>query len=141
MDKQVLLMKLLQVGGGIRQEQRGNKEHCCKGMSPIARDVLCLLLKEGNLNQRTIAKIMKVTGQAVSELMKKLECKELITRKQGEWNNENIISLTPKGLETATQLQDKIQEMAECRFTNFTEEEMNNLFALLEKIENNAQAL
>ncbi|MFI3249593.1 MAG: MarR family transcriptional regulator [Eubacteriales bacterium] len=110
-------------------------------MSPVAQNTLCLLLKEGSMNQRTIAKNSNVTGQAVSEVVKKLEARELIVREQGELNNENIISLTEKGREKAMELQKKISITAKGLLQDFSIEEQIQLFSLLEKIEKNQKKL
>lgn len=159
MEKKLLLIKLMVVSGGIRQEQRRghgpHKEgqnhpeesghHCGhpKGphgergphkLSPVAQSALCLLSEKGSLNQRTIAKSLNVTGQAVSELVKKLAMHELIRKELGELNNENIITLTEKGAEKAQEINQKLQTMATELFVSFTQEEIDTLFNLLEKI-------
>lgn len=152
MQKQRLLMKLLETVGGVRQAQRSEKiphgeEMPCHRpsaqgkMSPIAQSVLCLLLHEGNLNQRTIAKYMGVSGQAISEIIKKMQAHGMAERKQGEQNNENIISLTPAGLEKAQMIDQKMLAQAEGLFVDFTEAEMQTLQTLLEKIQHNHQAM
>lgn len=86
------------------------------------------------MNQRTIAKKMNVTGQAVSELMKKFQEKGLILRESGEQNNENIISLTPLGRERGEELQRRHRKLAQTLFQNFTSEERENFAYLLEKM-------
>ncbi len=157
MQKQRLLMKLLETAGGIRQAQRSERMHhgegMCHGeempcrppahgkMSPIAQSVLCLLLHEGNLNQRTIAKYMGVSGQAISEIVKKMEAHGITERKQGEQNNENIISLTPAGMQKAQEIDRKVLTQAEGLFVDFSEAEMETLQVLLEKIQQNHQAM
>lgn len=157
MTNEVILMKLLGISEEVRQKHRDKhkkeretrqcdwkneeewkKKHHHK-MSPVAQNTLCLLLKEGAMNQRTIAKNSRVTGQAVSEVMKKLEARELITRQQGEQNNENIISLTEKGREKAVELQEKMSNIAETLLLDFSQQEREQLFSLLEKIEKNQE--
>ncbi len=130
-----------------RGHGRGEKHHgeCgCKQkpddgihMPPSARKLLCVLLREGSLNQRNIANMTNVTAQAVSEMIKKLEHKELIQKESGEINNENIISLTEKGMEIANKLEAQAQEYAEKLFAGFTEEEMKSLHNLIEKLYEN----
>lgn len=165
MDKKIVLMELLETVDIIRHEDSGHhkrkKEDCSSEkqdrsqeknydktqeerqrrhrskISLPAQNALCLLLKEGSLNQRSIAKQVHVTGQAISELMKKLESREWVLRTQGEQNNENIITLTEKGKEKARELEEKRQKRAETLFKDFTEEEMKSLLELLEKISRN----
>lgn len=152
MDKKLLLMKLIEISGEIRQEQRGKhgpkeegqdhpkgkhphgKEGRGHKMSPVTQSALCLLAEKGSLNQRTIAKSLNVTGQAVSDLVKKLEVHELISKESGEHNNENIITLTEKGTAKAQEVNQKLQTMATELFASFTQEEMDTFSSLLEKI-------
>lgn len=158
MTNEIILMKLIGITEEVRHRQRGkhektrgtldhtsesteNRKNHRNKMSPVAQNTLCLLLKEGSMNQRTIAKNSNVTGQAVSEVVKKLEARELIVREQGELNNENIISLTEKGREKAMELQKKISITAKGLLQDFSIEEQIQLFSLLEKIEKNQKKL
>lgn len=164
MDKKIALMELLETVDSIRHDEKGRgkhgkqkrgeasekqqrkehdenhseKKHKNK-MSLPAQNTLCLLLKEGSLNQRSIAKQVHVTGQAISELMKKLELREWVLRTHGEQNNENIITLTEKGAEKARALEAKREKTAEQLFHNFTEEEIKSLHYLLGKISRNIE--
>ncbi len=101
----------------------------------MTQNALYLLAEKGSLNQRNMANSLHVTGQAVSELLKKLEERELITKESGELNNENIISLTPKGAEIAKKVHDTMQGMSEEFFADFSQEEMETLYQLLLKVE------
>lgn len=134
MEKEVLLIKLLDTAGGIRRELHA-KEPPHHKTTPILQNVLCLLLKKGSMNQRTIAKNIGVSGQAISELMKKMQEENLIKRVSGEFNNENIISLTEEGIMSAKDAQIKIEQFGAKFFKNFTSDEICNLFFLLEKIQ------
>lgn len=163
MKKETLLLKLFHTVGDIRNDPqfKGEKSHGKyhhrekekdssppdeektkkrrEKLSPLAQSTLCLLRDEGSMNQRAIAKANQVTGQAVSDLMKKLEGKELISRKQGNINNETIISLTEKGEAKADEVKLRLLALAEKYFTNFSEEEMSTLFLLLEKMEHSQE--
>lgn len=149
MDKKKLLLELLETADNIRHRDKKEGKHSQKKgppdstgerkkhhnkMSFPSQNALCLLLKEGSLNQRSIAKQVQVTGQAISELMKKLESRELVLRTQGEQNNENIITLTPKGEEKARELEEKREKTAEILFRDFTKEEMESFLFLLNKV-------
>ncbi len=151
MEQKLVLMKLLEVSGEIRQEQRGKrikkegetrpkreghteKEGGGHKLSPVTQSALCLLAEKGSLNQRTIAKSLNVTGQAVSDLVKKLEGREMIAKEAGEHNNENIITLTEKGKEKATEVSQKMETMATELFATFSQEELDILDRLLEKL-------
>lgn len=152
MTNEMILMKLLGISEEIRHNKRGKSSNSTEtGMqegekkkkhhkiSPSAQNALSLLLKEGAMNQRTIAKNSNVSGQAISEVMKKLEGKELIRREQGEINNENIVSLTEKGREKAIELEEKMAKMAKLLLADFTLDEREQLCFLLEKMEKNQE--
>lgn len=121
-------------GCGHGRPPHGPEGH---GIHPSSKKLLCILLQEGNLNQRNIANMMNVTAQAVSEMIKKLEAKELITKENGEINNENIISLTEKGREIAEHIDKQTKEYAEKLFRDFTDEECQILHDLMEKLYKN----
>ncbi|MFI3116284.1 MAG: winged helix-turn-helix transcriptional regulator [Clostridia bacterium] len=150
MKKEALLLKMMEnVGRGRRGENKHKKSHKDlkqaenkeekkehhRKMSPVAENILILLYREGSMNQRKIAQRTNVTGQAVSELMKKFCEHGLIIRESGDLNNENIISLTEKGLEYGKKCEEKISKLADRLFRNFTEEDLDNLAVLLDKME------
>lgn len=163
MTKQDLLMELLKTTGDIRRvgdniykkdknkkhedsyKEQKEKEHRKKyensykekGHRKIfnfSQSLMCLLLKEGRLNQRTIAKSLNISSQAVSEMVKKLEVKEFIIKEQGDMNNENIISLTEKGKEKAEEDKKNIEELSDKIFGLFSEEDLESFYNMLEKI-------
>lgn len=107
-----------------------------KKMTPLAESTLCLLLREGSMNQSSIARKMNVSGQAISELMKKFEARELIVRVSGEFNNANIITLTQEGEEKAIEYSEKVKETAENLFKDFTDAELAIFTILLNKMRN-----
>ncbi|MFI3115624.1 MAG: MarR family transcriptional regulator [Clostridia bacterium] len=150
MDKYELLMTMTEIVGRVHRNSSKNKrkKECCernkgefkektgkslKNMSPLAESTLCLLLREGAMNQSAIARHMYVSSQAISELMKRLETRELIIRVSGEYNNSNIIRLTKLGEDTARAYEKKSNEVAEKLFGNFTEEEIVIFNLLLNK--------
>lgn len=118
------------------EKHEKHRRHKSK-MSPVSRNVLTLLLKEDNVNQRTLAQNCRVSGQAISDSIKKLEEHELIVKAQGEVNNENLISLTQRGREKAEHLQNKMQRLASDLFDGFTQDELESFTNLVEKLENN----
>lgn len=144
MKKEEVLLKMMEtVGRGRRGEKKGKKhpdspenpKEKRKKLSPVAENVLILLYREGSMNQRTLAQRSNVTGQAVSELMKKFQEYELIVRESGDLNNENIISLTEKGRERGKKCEEKIRTRAEILFRDFSEEDLETLSDLLDKME------
>lgn len=107
-------------------------------MSGPTKEVFYLLLKEGSLNQRSIASRIGVSPQAISLMIKKLETKGIIKKEQGVQHNENIITLTEDGKEFASQVENYIGTVSNSVFENFTEDEMSTFSELLEKIKQNS---
>lgn len=170
MNKQNVLVDFLRISESIRtgKHHRGKKHHKrdverkskdidCGGkyndcgnngekfhrrrMSATSENVLCLLLKEGSLNQRNIAKTMNISAQAVSEMIKKLLDNELINKENGELNNENIITLTEKGVKLANKIDKKMSVIAESIFDDFTQDDMDKFIYFIEKIRKNQENL
>lgn len=149
MKKEELLLKMMEnIGRGRlgRKKHKHKKNHSDMEhkekkkerifrLSPVAENTLILLYREGRMNQRTIAQRTNVTGQAVSELMKKFHEHGLIVRESGDLNNENIVVLTEKGLECGKKCEEKICQLAESLFRNFTTEDLTTLSLLLDKME------
>lgn len=150
LSKEELLMTMTEIVGRVRRDSSEKsvnkaKKGCRKPdtnetsakfkkkMTPLAESTLCLLLREGDMNQNTIARHMYVSAQAISELMKKFETRELITRISGEYNNANIIRLTELGEETAKEYAANSKKVAENIFQHFTEEELAIFTLLLNK--------
>ncbi|MFI3227173.1 MAG: MarR family transcriptional regulator [Clostridia bacterium] len=151
MDKKQLLIKFLGVmqdskPDGKRKHRRKHNDEECKNhecrdektdeirLPPSAKNTLMVLLEEKNLNQRTLAKRMNITAQGVSDVIKKLEEKELILRHRGEVYNENIIELTEKGEQTAKILDERTKIHSESLFENFTEDDLAKFDELLGKL-------
>ncbi len=106
-------------------------------LSFTAKRTICILLDEQSINQRSISKRLGVSAQTVSEMIKNLEAKELIIKAQGELNNENIITLTDKGKEIATETNKRIAYTADRVFIGLSSEEIDTLGNILKKISEN----
>lgn len=149
MEKYEVLEKFFSVNNGVQEYRHKRREEYLKQnpcqvenvkkdvvekLSPTSKNVLILLLSLGSMNQRTIAKSVDVSSQAVSETIKKLEQNECITKSLGAVNNENIISLTSKGTELAKTLKGRLEKHANYVFENFSDSDLQTLFELLDKI-------
>lgn len=153
--KQDLLMQFLQTSELLKYGINDNRKHhknkesrevtkeninhrnSHKKMSFGARNTLLLLLNHERLNQRNIAKMLNISAQAVSEIIKKLLERELINKNNGELNNENIITLTAEGKVIAEKFNIKINLLADNIFKDFSEEEIKILENLITKIQQN----
>lgn len=105
-------------------------------LNHTSKAILCNLLrnKEDTINQRNLASMLKVSPQAVCESIKKLENLELVIKKSGTQKNENLISLTKLGEEKATLLNEKIVNHSNEVFKDFTDDELQEFYRLLDKI-------
>lgn len=158
--KKELLMDLLQVTellksgnkhhrrreGNHKKEQcqehegeKGGKRERRKKMSFGTRMTLWLLLQEESLNQRNIAKKMNISAQAVSEIIKKLVEQELVHKESGEFNNENIITLTEQGKLVANRIDQKMSRLSEHMLKDFTKEELQTFHMLIQKMNDNKE--
>lgn len=151
MEKEDLLLKMMENLGRSRgekkhdrkkhhshdkaEDQREKERKPHHKLSPVAEHTLYLLYHEGSMNQRSLARRLQVTGQAVSELMKKFEEKGFIIRQSGDLNNENMVYLTEKGQEKGKECLEKLQKRANLLFRNFTEEDLKTMDLLLDKME------
>ncbi len=149
MEKYQVLAKLFGVSARLRQDKVKHKQAQAREktaeeqlwtkeietLSNSGRNVLCSLKNNGSTNQRTLAKQMDISAQAVSETVKKLEQGGYITKEGGVQNNENFIALTPRGEEVADVLDRRIKQHAEVVLKNLNEQELETLYALLVKLE------
>ncbi|MFI3206570.1 MAG: MarR family transcriptional regulator [Clostridia bacterium] len=143
MTKKQLLMELLSINHSINphkkyghHKERGEKKIGKEDLRipPSAKNILLVLLEEKNINQRTISKRMSITAQGVSDVIKKLENKELIVREKGEVYNENIISLTEKGMALAKKIDEQTTACSEKLFENLSDEDLKKFEELLSKL-------
>ena len=98
-----------------------------------------LLQKSNFINQETIAKYFYMDKGTIAKALRKLEQKNMISRKINENNQrEKIISITDEGMESMDLMKTVLEDWYECIFKGLTEEEMNSLNSIMEKIANNA---
>lgn len=139
MEKYQILVKIFEVNESLKKRPIESKEYQVEkdkvGRLPeSAKSILCFLLQKDSINQRTIAKSLNISAQAVSEAMKKLEEKGYIIKINGEINNENLIMLTEPGKTLAMKFDYHIKLQAEDALAQFTIEEIEELYRLMEKI-------
>lgn len=142
MEKDIVLAKFFQLTDKMKSHREAQRKledfspenHLFIKIPHSGKNLLRVLLKNGSLNQRSIAKLMEISSQAVSESVKKLEQNELIIKTCGQQNNENIIELTEKGREIAIKLDKGIKKHAESLFAKLTEEETEQFYQILKKL-------
>lgn len=77
---------------------------------------------------------MRISPQAVSENIKKLEKLGIIIKEPGLQKNENYIYLTGQGIELSKIFQDDIDRHVAAVFQDFSDLELEQLERLLDKL-------
>lgn len=96
------------------------------------QDAVLALLRQGPLNQKQIQEQLSTRPGSVSELISKLESKQLVERRRDENDRRRVVlSLTEKGQDAAMIHKER---PAEDLFAAFSEEEKEQLAGLLEKL-------
>lgn len=132
----VVLAKLFKVNELLRAQKKENlliDEFKLK-INHTGKEILRNLLNNDSINQRSLAGTLDVSPQAVSECIKKLESLDLVTKQSGTQKNENLISLTDFGRDCATELNKKIIAHSNKALKDFTDDELLQLYNLLNKI-------
>ncbi len=141
MQKEQLFLKLLRVSDLAKPKRIKKKDEEARltgnpNIGLAEKVILRILLDEKKINQRTIAKKMKISAQGVSENIKKLIEMEYVYKEQGVSYNENFILLTEKGEKRAQSLHHEFSKDADIFFSgvNLTQEELLILDILLSKM-------
>lgn len=139
MEKHILLVKCFETNEKLRKQIKksnfiSENDHIISKLSRSSRDLLGYLLINECRNQRNIAKHLNVSSQAVSEMIKKLIKLDLVVSKVGIINNEKLITLTALGVLVAKELDYRVRQDAIELFKNFSDDEVDCLFRLLNKI-------
>ena len=96
------------------------------------QDAVLALLRQGPMNQKQIQEQLSTRPGSVSELISKLESKQLVERRRDENDRRRVVlSLTEKGQVAALIHKER---PAEDLFAAFSEEEKEQLAGLLEKL-------
>lgn len=115
------------------EKETFHKLHALK-LPHSGRKMLSVLYAKGGMNQRALALQLGISPQAVSESVKKLEHLGYIIKENGSQKNENLISLTEEGGEMAKFLIDLIGHHASELFRTFSDDEVQQLGVLLDKL-------
>lgn len=129
------LLKLLHLSEYVKLAAKSNYKkhhHPLKNeMSKSSKRIL-ILLRNGDLNQRAISKKLMISPQAVSETIKKLEIEEYIIKDTSK--KETIIKLSEKGKIEAISFLKVIQSHADEFLKDFSDEELDLLIKLINKL-------
>lgn len=96
------------------------------------QDAVLALLRQGPLNQKQIQQLLSTRPGSVSELISKLESKQLVERRRDDDDRRRVVlSLTEKGQVAALIHKERASEDL---FAAFSPEEKEQLAGLLEKL-------
>ncbi len=109
-----------------------NSKHCShngKGR------ILKVLLEEGIMTQSDLQNTMDIRSGSLSEILSKMEDKQLITRKKDKDDKRKVkIKITEKGKETISLKEEEHKNKAKELFNSIDEEEQKQLELILSKL-------
>ena len=110
------------------------------GLHSTHHRVLMHLAKKGNLmSQKELALHLEITPAAVTGILQKLEQDGYIERSLGEDNRFNEIKITETGKTIVDKTRVIFSDIDKSLFKDFTEEEMKDLIAFLDRIDKNIE--
>ena len=102
--------------------------------------ILNCLLEQGEMSQRELADACMFDVTTLSRTLDKMEKAGLLTRSVNPASRRaHLIALTPEGKEKAGQVQKQFAWLDQVLWGELEEEEMENLYKTLEKIEKNVK--
>jgi len=101
-----------------------------------------LQLLGDNVSQKELACALQIELPSLMRTLNQLETHSLITRHVNEQDKRSrIVSLTSKGRQLITQIEERIMRVRRDLLADISNQEMDMLLRLLEKISDNALAL
>ena len=142
MNQQQLYELFQQVNRQIRREIFQNESEKQKNfLSPGQERLLRVLNRHSGKSQKELAEMIRVRPSSLSEVLKKLEEKSLLIKKQDENDRRfNAYFLTVEGKELAEQLIFQRKNKGAEFFDILTLEEQENLGKILEKLSQNKKS-
>ncbi len=144
MEQYVVLGKFYEISNRLKKNKSKSKETTGlsedevklidKDLQHGARRILHIVYLNPDINQRAIAAKVNVSSQAVSEAVGKLVNLNLMVKKSGAQNNENIIKLSEKGARIAEHINAVVKEHAGSVFADFSQDELDQFHSLLLKM-------
>jgi len=104
------------------------------GIAIEQRAILEIIMNKGSLKQSELTTILCRDRTTISRTLKTLENKDYIKKEKID-NKVFIITLSDKGIDVMEKTQDIVNEFRSNILSNFTEEEIENLYTYLERIQ------
>jgi DNA-binding MarR family transcriptional regulator len=103
-------------------------------------NILKEIIDNKNINQDTLASNLNLDKTTIAKAVKRLESKDLITRKRSEHDRrKNELVATKKALIVEEKMREHIEQYSQSFFEGISEEEIDRFEITLEKIENNIE--
>ncbi len=112
------------------QRDKGHK------MRHMGKHVICCLAKHGEMKKEDLVEKFHLSEKYVDKIVTKLKYKDVIDKEKAE---KGVLCLSPKGEEIAKKIDAHMEEVAACLFDKFSDEEVKNFNALLEKMKANIE--
>ena len=119
---------------GIKQ----NSNLASLGITALQGLILVFLAmeKDNKITQRMLEKRLNMTNPTITNIIKIMMNKNLVYKiKDREDRRKSYLYLTPRGLELAPKCGKIMEETDKAAYKNFTEEELETLLRLLEKVD------
>ncbi|TLP37735.1 MarR family winged helix-turn-helix transcriptional regulator [Arcobacter arenosus] len=104
------------------------------GIAIEQRAILEIIMNKGCIKQTELTTILCRDRTTISRTLKTLENKDYIKKEKID-NKIFMIKLSEKGIDVMEKTQDIVNEFRNNILSNFTEDEIDNLYAYLEKIQ------
>jgi len=105
---------------------------------PGQQALLCAIDENKGINQRRLAEITLKTPATITTMLQKMEKQDLLKIINVESNKrETKLELTKKGLDKLSKIKEVERNIINEMFNNFSEEELNDFYKLLKKMEKN----
>ncbi len=112
------------------QKDKGHK------MRHMGKHVICCLKKHGEMKKEDLIEKFHLSEKYADKLISKLKYKDIIDKDKAE---NNILCLSAKGEEVASKIDAHMEEIAECLFDKFNDDEVKNFNNLLDKMKLNIE--
>lgn len=125
-SKDAILLSLIMRSGHILHHKRYRQSQ---------HRILWLLYRHGNMTQRELMRFKSIKSASLSEILCKIEGRDLITREKSETDRRNVfIRITDKGMALAKEYDWEREADAKKYFSILSAAEKDQLEAILEKL-------
>ncbi len=129
--------QVLQLVKGLTN-QISPKFERCTGISTSRYELLYQLYHTDEINQTTLQKAVNIDGAAITRHLKQLEADGMVTRKRSPADNRVIfVSLTAEGRKQIIGYRKENTAFVNQLLHDFTDEEMEQLSGMLNRMQNN----